>query len=364
MNHPRTIAVVTGTRAEFGLLAPVMRAIAEHRKLKLAVIVTGTHLTRGTWRDVIDQGFRIDGKVAMQRGGQAGRTADVASLARGIAGLGRCFDRTKPDVVLVLGDRVEVLAAGCAAAVGGYRLAHIHGGDRAEGVADESMRHAVSKLAHLHFTATAQSRARLIRMGESPSVVFNTGSPGADGLTDIEPYIATDGPGVIVMQHPIGATDADEKRWMKQTLAAVTQTVGDAYLFAPNSDPGSAGIREALMPHKRSVIEHLPRGDFLRLLAGSRAIVGNSSAGLIEAAVLRVPCVNIGPRQGGREKPANVIDCDYGRDHIRSALARALKLNRTRLRHPYGDGCTGQRIAHILATINLDRVPLRKRNTY
>ncbi|MCE9592458.1 MAG: UDP-N-acetylglucosamine 2-epimerase [Planctomycetes bacterium] len=357
---PRYIIAVTGTRAELGLLAPVMRAIDAHRRLRLGVVATGTHLTRGTWREIPSMGFQIAAKVPMQRRGGTGRAADVAALGRGITGLGAAFDKLKPDAVLVLGDRVEVLAAACAAAVGGYRLAHIHGGDRAEGIADESMRHAVSKLAHLHFTASALSRERLIRMGENPKRVFNTGSPAIDGLQEIQPYMDADGPGVVVMQHPIGAADSAEERWMKQTLAAV----GEAYLFAPNSDPGSAGIRRALRPYRCTVIEHLPRGDFLRLLAGARAIVGNSSAGLIEAAGLRVPCVNIGPRQGGREKPSNVIDCGYGETNVRLALARALKMDRRRIRHPYGDGRTGPRIAQILATIDLTAISTRKQNAY
>jgi UDP-hydrolysing UDP-N-acetyl-D-glucosamine 2-epimerase len=358
MGKTRTIAVVTGSRAEFGLLEPVMRAIEARRGLRLRVVVAGLHLARGTWRGVRDAGFGIDARVRMQRAGESGRAADVAALGRGIAGFGRAFERMRPDCVVVLGDRIEVLAAASAASVGGVRVAHLHGGDRAEGVADEAMRHAVSKLAHLHFAATSLSRKRLVRMGEDPERVFNVGSPAADGLRDV--VAADDAPDVIVLQHPVGATDANEARWMRATLKATRDQ--RRLLMAPNGDPGCAGVRRAL--RGIDTVEHLPRARWLSLLAGAKVIVGNSSAGLIEAAVLRTPSVNIGPRQNGREKPANVIDCDYGERAVRSAIKRAMKLDLRRMRHPYGDGRAGQRVAELLAGIDLRSVGLRKRNAY
>lgn len=361
MKGNRTIAVVTGTRAEFGLLLPVMRAIRAHRSLTLCTVVTGTHLTTGSWRDVVAAGIPIDHRVAMQKKGVSGRAADVAALGRGVTGLGKVFSAMRPDVVLVLGDRIEALAAALAASVGGVRLAHIHGGDRAEGVADEAMRHAVSKLAHLHFPATAQSRRRLARMGESPHWIFNVGSPAMDGLDAVKPDPAAAQPYIIVMQHPIGAGEADEARWMRATLAAIPRAT-EKVVLAPNSDPGREGIRAALSDV--NVVDHLPRPRFLSLLKGARAIVGNSSAGLIEAAALRVPCVNVGPRQAGREKPANVIDCDYGKIHVQRALKQASSLDLRRMKHPYGDGKTGRRIASLLGSVDLAQLPPRKRNTY
>jgi UDP-hydrolysing UDP-N-acetyl-D-glucosamine 2-epimerase len=364
MANPRTIAVVTGTRAEFGLLASVMRAIADQPTLQLRTVVTGTHLTAGTWQDVRDAGFTIDAKVPMQRRGDPGRAADVAALGRGVTGLGEAFGELKPDVVLVLGDRIEALAGACAASVGGLLVAHVHGGDRAEGVADEAMRHAITKLAHLHFPATTQSRRRIIRMGEDPARVFNHGSPAIDALRDVQPDTdSPDAPELIVLQHPIDAGDPQESRWMRDTLAA---TRGYARLvLMPNHDPGRGGIARAIEQHAgKEAVEHLPRPRFLSLLAGAKAIVGNSSAGLIEAAALRVPCVNVGPRQAGREKPGNVVDCDYGKAHVAAALDAALKVDRQRLRHPYGRGESGPRIAQTLGTIKLGAVARRKRNRY
>jgi len=304
----------------------------------------------------------------------------VQAVARGVASFGKTFDRLNPDVVVVLGDRIEVFAAASAAAIGGVRIAHLHGGDRAEGVTDESMRHAVSKLAHLHFAATAQSRRRLVRMGEHADQVWQVGSPAIDTLSAVE--VSEDPPQFVVIQHPIGCSLAEERQWMQQTLAAVTRvtpSVGDfdpwILISPPNADPGSDGIEKAIAEAVRNaarlsggryrlVAEHVPRAAFLAHLAEARAIVGNSSAGLIEAAALRVPCVNIGPRQAGREKPRNVVDCGYGQRDVSAAISKALRLQRSRLRHPYGDGHAGERIAEILAKIDLAAIAVRKQNAY
>jgi UDP-hydrolysing UDP-N-acetyl-D-glucosamine 2-epimerase len=360
VKNQRKIAVVTGTRAEFGLLEPVMRAIAAQRSLQLQVVVAGMHLVNDTWHDVRDAGFAIDARVPMQRKDATGRLADVKALAQGVEGFGLAFADLDPHAVLVLGDRVEVMAAALAASIGGRHLAHIHGGDRAEGVADEAMRHATSKLAHLHFAATARSARRLVRMGEDRDCVLRVGSPAMDQLRDVHP--AADAPQLIVLQHPIGADDPAEARWMRQTLEATHRY--DRLVLAPNHDPGSAGIRRAIREAGIKPVEHLPRAQWLATLAGAQVIVGNSSAGLIEAAALKTACVNIGPRQGGREKPRHVIDCDYGSQKVATAIRRALKLDLRRLRHPYGDGHASQRIASHLAKVNLARIPRRKQNSY
>jgi UDP-hydrolysing UDP-N-acetyl-D-glucosamine 2-epimerase len=265
-----------------------------------------------------------------------------------------------PDVVVVLGDRVEVLAAAVAAGVGGIRVAHLHGGDRGEGVADESMRHAVSKLAHIHLAASEGSRRRLIRMGEAAGAVFNVGSPAADGLDGVRAEAG--GPEVMVAQHPIGGTDAEECRWMRETLRATRGF--RRVVMCPNRDPGSEGIRRAIREAGVEAVEHVPRARFLSWLAGSGVLVGNSSAGLIEAAVLRRACVNIGPRQAGRERAGNVVDCEYGSRRVRAAMEEAMKKDLRRMHHPYGDGKTGERVARLLATIELAGIPIRKRNGY
>ena len=184
----RRIAVVTGTRAEFGLLEPVMRAVAARADQQLLVIPCGSHLISPalTYRDVKAAfGSSIVDAVPMQVAGRTGRAADVEALGKGVARFGRAFERCAPDWVVVLGDRIEAFAAASAASVGGRAVAHIHGGDRAEGVADEAMRHAITKLAHLHLAATEQSRERIVRMGERPEHVRCVGSPAIDALAAI-----------------------------------------------------------------------------------------------------------------------------------------------------------------------------------
>jgi len=371
MAKVRNIAVVTGSRADFGLLAPVMHALAQRPELCLRTVVTGVHLVRGTWQDVAGTGLKIDARVPMQVRGRTGRSADVAALGRGVGGLGKAFSRLRPDVVVVLGDRIEALAAACAASVGGIHLAHIHGGDRAQGVADEAMRHAVSKLAHLHFAATAASRRRLIRMGEDRQVVFNVGSPAVAGLKDVveadDAAISKLGldPArsyVVVMQHPAGGTRQQEQDAMAAVLDGSRRW--QRLVMAPNDDPGRQGVLDALRAAGVRPVKHLERSKFLAVLKRARALVGNSSAGLIEAAVLRTPVVNAGHRQAGRQKPGNVFDSPATASAVRVTLRTALAADLRRLRHPYGNGRTALRIARILAELDLAVIPRSKRNTY
>ena len=362
MDEQRTIAVVTGTRAEFGLLRPIMQAVAEHDRLRLRTVVTGTHLLTSSKRDIEAAGFRIDAEVEMQRAGETGRLSDAAALGRGVAGMARVIGELSPEFVVVLGDRVEAFAAASAASVAGVRVAHLHGGDRAEGVADEAMRHAITKLAHLHLPATAQSRRRILRMGEPRGAIHRVGSPAIDALRDVQP--AAEAPELIVLNHPVGDEADTELRRMRAILHA---TAGyRRVVLHPNHDPGREGILQAIDHAGVDAVEHLPRARFLSLLKGSRAIVGNSSAGLIEAAALRVPCVNLGHRQAGREAPRHVVHCRNDDDPaaVATAIEQALRLDLRRFRHPYGDGRTGPRVANLLADLDFADIPLRKRNTY
>ncbi|MEM1445563.1 MAG: UDP-N-acetylglucosamine 2-epimerase [Planctomycetota bacterium] len=353
----RSIAVVTGTRAEYGLLETVCRAIDLHERLKLSLVVTGTHLTSGSIKDVA---FPVAAKVTMQKRGQIGRSADASALGRGIRGLTEAFVALSPDFVVVLGDRIEAFAAASAASVMGVRVAHLHGGDRAEGVADEAIRHAITKLAHLHLPATSASARRIVRMGETRSTVHVMGSPAIDDLNTIAP--AHDAPRVIVLQHPIGDDDDTERRRMKHTLAATARF--SRLVLAPNHDPGRDGVLAAIAEAEIEPIAHLPRRQFVSLLKGAEVIVGNSSAGLIEAAACRTPAVNMGSRQNGRDQPNSVVHAQPSKRSITGAINRALNLDRRRFRHPYGKGGTGDRVADLLATIDLRTVPIRKQNAY
>jgi UDP-hydrolysing UDP-N-acetyl-D-glucosamine 2-epimerase len=374
--------IITGTRAEFGLLRPVMRAVQEHKDLELLVIAAGAHLISPaeTFFEV-KTAFPVAGTVPMQIAGKSGRAEDAESLARGVGRFTREFERLKPDWVVVLGDRIEPFAAVSAAAVAGYAIAHIHGGDRAEGVADESMRHAITKLAHLHLPATRDSAERIVRMGEREDRVHVVGSPAIDELGGIEILSESavaelaprpeDGPwrpSVVFLMHPIGRAAEHEEAAAVQTLEGLK---GERVLaLHPNFDPGRDGILRAIEASRLPAKAHLPRAAFVgllkRLAASKGVLVGNSSAGLIEAAALKVPVVDIGPRQGGRERCDNVVQVETERAQaVREAVAQARELDLSALQHPYGDGRAGIRVAEILATTDPHEPGfLRKRNTY
>ena len=300
----------------------------------------------------------------MQEPGRTGRLADAIALGRGVAGLADAFVAIDPAFVVTLGDRIEALAAASAASVMGVRVAHLHGGDRAEGVADEAMRHAITKLAHLHLPATEESRRRVLGLGEPESTVFAVGSPAIDGLEAIPPAAIDPEPEVVVLQHPVGETDAEEERRMALTLAA---TAGlRRVVLHPNHDAGRRGVLAAIEAHAdpAEVVVHLPRERFVGLLKAAGLIVGNSSAGLIEAAACRCAAVDLGPRQGGRERPAHAQHTEHDLSEIQAALTRARAFDFAAFTHPYGDGHTGPRVANFLATLPLETVPLRKRNTF
>lgn len=390
MSLPRRVAVVTGSRAEFGLLRPVMLAVHEHPDLHLIIIAAGSHFMNAgeTYRDVKafarELGTEVADAVPMQIDGRTGREADAEAVGAGISRFTRAFMRTRPDWVVVLGDRIEAFAAAASAAVGGWALAHLHGGDRAEGIADESMRHAISKLAHLHLPATAQSAERLARMGEAPERIHLVGSPAIDGL-DAMPELsgaamsplglAGDRPFAVFLLHPVGRPAEEEEATAATALEALRSAFGPRVLaMQPNLDPGREGIAAAIDRAEEAAllrsVSHMPRPAFIgmlkRLARTGGVLVGNSSAGLIEAAALGVRVVDIGLRQAGRERARNVVHAS-GQDpeSLAAAIEQARRLDLSHLEHSYGDGRAGARAAEVLArTDPHDRGLLRKRCTY
>jgi UDP-hydrolysing UDP-N-acetyl-D-glucosamine 2-epimerase len=372
---PRRVAVVTGSRAEFGLLKPVMRAVQAHPRLELLVIAAGSHLIAPaeTFRDV-KAAFPVADSIPMQVAGRTTRTDDAEALGRGVARFARSFDRLRPDWIVVLGDRIEAFAGAAAASIGGWAVAHLHGGDRAEGIADEAMRHAITKLAHLHLPATERSAGRIIAMGERPAHVIPVGSPAIDGLGSITPL--TDGefqslhaPDVLVLFHPVGRPPEQEEHAAAEILGALR---GERVVaFHPNFDPGREGIMRAIEAAGVRALSHVPRETFVALLkrlasSPRGAIVGNSSAALIECAALGLPAVDVGPRQAGRERASNVVHTrSETRESISAALGAARALPRASIQHPYGDGQSGGRVAAALARIDPHNVAvLRKRCAY
>ncbi|MBY0308703.1 MAG: UDP-N-acetylglucosamine 2-epimerase (hydrolyzing) [Phycisphaerales bacterium] len=390
----RRVLVATGSRSEFGLLRPVMEAVKKQKGLTLQVAVAGEHLLGPafTWREVA-KAFRIDAKVPMQKPRDKGRAAHAAACGRGVEGFARAISKLKPDWVVVLGDRIEAFAAASAASIAGVAVCHIHGGDRAEGIADEAMRHAITKLAHLHCAATKLSAERIVKMGEPEERVHATGSPALDGLRSVPPlleqrYRQLGRPMAVALVHPCGLGEPHETLGAYSAgilvRAAAHRKCGDqrrALLLDPNHDPGSEIIRNIYSQTSdfRQVprAAHLPRAQFIGLLKRIRreggVLVGNSSAGIIEAGALGLAAINFPPRQDGRERGRNVVDAKgmvFGPGSPRMGMLPALrraekltgKLKPSRL---YGDGRAGPRIAALLAKVDpRDPALLRKRIAY
>ena len=372
----RRVAVITGTRADYGLLCSPLRAIRKHRDLHLQLVVTGMHLLPkfGRTVDVVTRdGWRIDARVRMQTG-RDGPTDQADGLARGVSGIARFLDHADTDIVLVLGDRIEAMAGALAAVTTGRFLAHIHGGDLAPGDADDSLRHAITKLAHLHLPATQNAAQRIIRMGEAPERVHCVGAPGLDELIQLrQAQRRTKKENhALIVQHPCGRSASRERQVMRAILDSVKDSGLASTIVYPNSDRGHMGIVEAIELHRRgcngsaTVVRSLDRTSFLRLLITSRVLLGNSSCGVIEAAAAGTPAVNIGARQAGRQRNGRaVVDTDETRSAIREGLRKALaKRPIIQSSGDYGDGKSGSRIAKQLAMMPLTNASRHKLNRY
>lgn len=374
----RHVVYVTGTRADFNLLIPTLRAIGAHPGLRLSIVATGMHVDPrfGKRLSVIrEAGFEADAVVPWRPTGDPRDLAEVTG--RAVAELARMYRRLGADVVLVLGDRVEAFAAASAAHIGRYPLAHIHGGDRAEGQVDDALRHAVTQLAHLHFAASPDAVERLIRLGQDPRTVHLVGAPGVEGLASLAlppgrvremfPDIARS---AMVLLHPTRPDSGVEYRRAGEVYRALLEagfSPGDILLMMPNNDPGSEGIREFWETRTGGAvcIETLPRPVFLGALRDCRVLVGNSSAGIIEAGSFTTPVINIGPRQSGRTAPEIVDSIPYGRPALRSALRRVSQSNRPgKSANPYSRPNTSRRIAGLLAASKISFPAPSKRLSY
>ena len=305
----RRVCVVTGTRAEYGLLKPIMEEI-RNSGLQLRLVVAGMHLSHefGDSYQLIEQdGFEITARVDMLLSGD-NHAAMTKSIGIGIYGMSQAVESLDPDVVLVLGDRVEAFAGAVSGAGLNKVVAHLHGGEVTRGGLDESMRHAISKLAHLHFVATEGSRARLIKMGELPENIHQVGAPGLDVALRCKAYsleqlkeslaISLKKPFLVVVQHPI-STDADASgNQMKETLEAVKCTGYDAVILYPNSDSGGRRMIEVVESYRREpwlhIYRNLPHMVYVSLLKHAAVLIGNSSSGIIEAPSFHLAVVNVG----------------------------------------------------------------------
>lgn len=378
----RRITVVTGTRAEYGLLRPSMRAIEADDELDLSVVATGMHLSPRhgyTVNEIRADGFTIDHELESLLDGDTGRSM-AKSLSLSITGLADALAQLNPDVVMVLGDRGEALAGGVAAAHMNIPVAHVHGGDAMAGATiDDSIRHALTKFAHLHFPVTPRSASRIRSMGEAPWRVTTVGAPGLDdilegGYVDAaavggELGIDPEDPIVVVLQHPL--TTAPEKAGdqMRATLDAVADVEAQRVIIYPNADAGAQAMIEEITGHKRAdqfvTFQNLPRETYLGLLDAADVLVGNSSSGIIEAPSLGLTVVDIGPRQRRRERAANVTSVPHEVEAIREGVTDCLTdddiRNRARTcENPYDRGGAADRIVETLRTTEVGEQLLQK----
>lgn len=377
------ISVTTGTRAEYGILRPVLKAISKSKKLELFLIVTGTHLSKKyghTINEIKKDNFRIFKTIDMLPKGNS--TFEMSkTLGHGIIEFSKIFQKLKPDINLILGDRDEMLASALAASHMNIPNAHIHGGDKSGGI-DEYNRHAITKLSNFHFAATKKSYTRIIKMGENPKHVFLTGSPSIDEIVnnkitskkelEKEYKIKFTGNEILLVQHPVTTQVDMSKKQITSTLNAIINLKKHTIAIAPNSDAGNQEILKALTSYeKKSSFIHyyktLPRSDYLGFLKNVGVLVGNSSSGLIEASYFAIPVVNIGIRQKNRERGKNVIDVPVEKSlDIQKAILKALNLKKSKLSNIriYGSGNASKKIVGILEKIKLDKKLIQKQIMY
>lgn len=375
----RRILYISGTRADFGLMRRTLSAIRADPDLSLSIIATGMHLSAAhgdTVREIDACGLPIIARVPITI-----EPATGATMARGIADMTRAFtdimEVARPDIVLLLGDRGEMLAGAIAALHLNIAIAHIHGGERS-GTVDEPVRHAVSKLSHIHLAATENARERLVRMGESALNVHVTGAPGIDGLSEADRASRSEVAGrhglnaarpfALMVYHPVLQEASSAGANATMVLDAILSTGLQALVLMPNADAGSDAVRSALFEHRShpdvTLLTHLEREEFLDAMATAEVMIGNSSAGIIEAATFGTPVINIGTRQNLRERNKNVIDVAADRTSIELAIEAALEAGRYAPGNIYGDGQASRRIVSILRDTPLDALLMMKTNEY
>jgi UDP-hydrolysing UDP-N-acetyl-D-glucosamine 2-epimerase len=382
MNRTRRhITFVSGTRADLNLLLDTLWAIRSHPRLRLSVVATGMHLSTlsahgGRLSAFRAAGFAPDRIVPWPKHRDLLHLAEVTQNAG--AALARTYRKLGTDAVLVLGDRVEAFAAASAAHLARLPVAHIHGGDRAEGQLDDSLRHAITQLSHLHLAACSDSAQRLLRLGQDPATVHIVGSPGVERITRLatsKAQIATDFPAIsrsaLVLLHPVTPDDAAESRSATRLLKALAESgITHAILLPPNNDPGCSGILRVWQQSRRVVpntrlLTDLPRPVFLGLLRDCLLLAGNSSAGIIEAGSFGTPVLDVGSRQAGRMAPGCVLHSPDSSGSLRVSIRRLLAKGRTQgSDNPYYRPGTSRRIANLLASTGLVCPPPPKRLTH
>lgn len=364
----RKICIVTGTRAEYGLLYWLIKGVHEDSELELQLMVTGMHLSPEfglTWKQIEQDGFPITKKIEILL------SSDTAvgiskSNALALISFAEAFEELKPEVVVLLGDRTETFAAAQAALIAGIPIAHIHGGELTEGAYDDAIRHSITKMSHLHFTATETYRKRVIQLGEQPQTVYNVGAIGLDNIrklkllsrNEFEDSIARQllKHNLLITFHPATLENQSAALQFQNLLDALDEQEDTLLIFTkPNSDKDGRIIIQMIdayvnnNPSKAIAFTSLGQLRYLSAIQYMDAVVGNSSSGIIEVPAFQVPTVNIGDRQKGRYTGPTIFNCEPIKDEIGKAISQAFDFDKTTdYQHPYGDGHATEKILNIL----------------
>lgn len=375
----RKICIITGTRADFGIYIPIIKEIITHPKLELSLIVTGMHLSEdfGNTVDAIKKlGIAIDAEIEILEKLDTG-AAMARSIGKAIVGFANNFEKLKPDIVLLLGDRGEMLAAAIAASHMNILTAHLHGGE-ITGTVDDLNRNAITKISSIHLPATEKSKKRIIAMNEDTKTIFVVGAPGLDPIYSSdyatkemikkELGINLSEELLLVVQHSNTFEVEDSADQIRETLEAISNLKKQTILIYPNSDAGGRAMIEVIKEFEKlpflKTYKNLTRDIYLGIMAIADVIIGNSSSGIIEAAALDLAVVNIGTRQRDRERADYIIDVDYNKNEILKAIKLCLtKDYKAKIKNslnPYGDGDSSKKIVDLLASIDISRNMIEK----
>jgi UDP-hydrolysing UDP-N-acetyl-D-glucosamine 2-epimerase len=380
----RSIAVVTGSRADYGLLRWIMEEIRRCDALSLSVIATGMHFASdlgATYTAIEADGFEIAKRVDMLLVGDSPQSM-TKSVGIGVLGFSDALEQLRPDVLLLLGDRFEILSAAIAAMLLRIPIAHLHGGETTEGAIDESIRHAITKMSSIHFAAAAAYARRIVQMGENPANVHDVGAPGIEGIRRLELLskqelarsldVELGSELFAVTYHPVTLADEGPERAVRALLDALdTHPEATIVCTRANADPSGRVINAMLEQYcaRRSnahLFSSLGQLRYLSLLSHASVVIGNSSSGLIEAPYFRTPTVNIGERQAGRLRAGTVIDCGERAEEISAAIATALsaefRASIANVSSPYGNGRTAELVVDVLRSVDLGS--LKKKRFY
>ncbi len=378
----RKILLVTERRADYTKLRPILEEISKSKKLQYRLIVTGSHLLKEsglTINEIKSDGFKITKTFSMfkKRRKDTG-TEMTRSFGRAILNLSNIIEKIKPDIILTGFDIGANFAAAIIGAHANIIVAHVEGGE-VTGTIDESIRHAMTKFAHIHFTSNQDATNRLIKMGELPNCIFTVGNTSLDGIKNLKKISKHDlekkydldlnKPLVIILQHTVTSEIGTIKKNMLQTINAVKELNIQSIIIYGNTDTGSQKITKIIKNSKIKQYKTIPYRDYIGLLKHASALVGNSSSGIIEAPYLHVPSINVGTRQDGRLQAESIIDVRYNKNDIKKAINKCISnpsflKNVKTCKSLYGNGDSAKKLVKILEDINLAKISIQKKMTY